>query len=146
MPFVGYSDPIRTLRMVGVTGFEPAASCSQSRRATNCATPRKKQQQQMPRCCCFLVGEEGFEPSQTESESVVLPLHNSPISFLHREAFSRVLYYYSEAGGVCQHPFLKKIYAPLFSKPIDKKGAAGLLLNYKLKIKKRVSLFCCGAR
>ncbi len=25
---------------VGVTGFEPAASCSQSRRATNCATPR----------------------------------------------------------------------------------------------------------
>ena len=28
------------LAMVGVTGFEPAASCSQSRRATNCATPR----------------------------------------------------------------------------------------------------------
>ena len=27
----------------------------------------------------FLAGEEGFEPSQTESESVVLPLHNSPI-------------------------------------------------------------------
>ena len=25
--------------MVRVTGFEPAASCSQSRRATNCATP-----------------------------------------------------------------------------------------------------------
>ena len=25
--------------LVGVTGFEPAASCSQSRRATNCATP-----------------------------------------------------------------------------------------------------------
>ena len=28
------------LFLVGVTGFEPAASCSQSRRATNCATPR----------------------------------------------------------------------------------------------------------
>ena len=28
------------LSMVGVTGFEPAASCSQSKRATNCATPR----------------------------------------------------------------------------------------------------------
>ena len=27
-----------------------------------------------------LAGEEGFEPSQTESESVVLPLHNSPIN------------------------------------------------------------------
>ena len=26
--------------MVGVTGFEPATSCSQSRRAANCATPR----------------------------------------------------------------------------------------------------------
>ncbi len=26
--------------LVGVTGLEPAASCSQSRRATNCATPR----------------------------------------------------------------------------------------------------------
>ena len=27
----------------------------------------------------FLAGDEGFEPSQTESESVVLPLHKSPI-------------------------------------------------------------------
>lgn len=27
--------------MVGVTGFEPAASTSQMSRATNCATPRK---------------------------------------------------------------------------------------------------------
>ena len=31
---------IRTLCMVGVTGFEPAASTSQMSRATNCATPR----------------------------------------------------------------------------------------------------------
>ncbi len=34
------SNAIRTLAVVGVTGFEPAASCSQSKRATNCATPR----------------------------------------------------------------------------------------------------------
>ena len=27
----------------------------------------------------FMAAEEGFEPSQTESESVVLPLHNSAI-------------------------------------------------------------------
>ncbi len=27
-------------RVVGVKGFEPPTSCSQSRRATNCATPR----------------------------------------------------------------------------------------------------------
>ena len=26
----------------------------------------------------FLAGELGFEPRQTESESVVLPLHHSP--------------------------------------------------------------------
>ena len=28
------------LYLVEVTGLEPAASCSQSKRATNCATPR----------------------------------------------------------------------------------------------------------
>ena len=28
----------------------------------------------------LLAAEEGFEPSQTESESVVLPLHNSAIN------------------------------------------------------------------
>ena len=28
----------------------------------------------------FLAAGEGFEPSQTESESVVLPLHNSALS------------------------------------------------------------------
>ena len=31
---------IRGLSVVEVTGLEPAESCSQSRRATNCATPR----------------------------------------------------------------------------------------------------------
>jgi hypothetical protein len=36
--------------MVGVTGLEPVASCSQSRRATNCATPR------------IFVDRNGFEP------------------------------------------------------------------------------------
>ncbi len=30
----------KAIFMVGVTGLEPAASCSQGRRATNCATPR----------------------------------------------------------------------------------------------------------
>ena len=30
-----------------------------------------------------MAGEEGFEPSQTESESVVLPLHNSPIKIFN---------------------------------------------------------------
>jgi len=30
----------RTLTSVGAAGFEPTTSCSQSKRATNCATPR----------------------------------------------------------------------------------------------------------
>jgi hypothetical protein len=31
---------IRALAVVGAAGFEPTTSCSQSKRATNCATPR----------------------------------------------------------------------------------------------------------
>ena len=34
------TDKCRWLFLVGVEGLEPPASCSQSRRATNCATPR----------------------------------------------------------------------------------------------------------
>ena len=36
--------------LVGVTGFEPAASCSQSKRATNCATSRDKCKMQNAKC------------------------------------------------------------------------------------------------
>ena len=42
----GFSSIHAVLFMVGVTGFEPAASCSQSRRATSCATPRNSVIQQ----------------------------------------------------------------------------------------------------
>ena len=38
---------------IGVTGFEPAASCSQSRRATNCATPRYTLSAAPPILCCI---------------------------------------------------------------------------------------------
>ncbi len=50
-----------------------------------------------------LAGDEGFEPSQTESESVVLPLHKSPIfsDFLQR-------IYYSKDTQACQVYFCKK--------------------------------------
>ena len=37
----GFEILISKPKMVGVTGFEPAASTSQMSRATNCATPRK---------------------------------------------------------------------------------------------------------
>ena len=40
VPVTGYSDPIRTLRMVGVARLELAASWSRTKHATNCATPR----------------------------------------------------------------------------------------------------------
>ena len=36
----------------------------------------------------FGPAEEGFEPSQTESESVVLPLHNSAILYYQLEGTS----------------------------------------------------------
>ena len=43
---------------------------------------------------CVLVAELGFEPRQTESESAVLPLHNSaPVK-------KRTLLYYSISGGI----------------------------------------------
>ncbi len=36
------------------------------------------------RCGAFVAGELGFEPRQTESESVVLPLHHSPTELLNK--------------------------------------------------------------
>src|SRR5699024_10022696 len=51
-------------KMVGVRGLEPRASCSQSRRATNCATPRYE-----------VVGLSGrFLPKQARYQ-----LRNTPI-------------------------------------------------------------------
>jgi hypothetical protein len=41
------------IKMVGATGLEPATSCSQSTRATNCATPRH-------RCEISLVSKNNF--------------------------------------------------------------------------------------
>ena len=43
---------------------------------------------------CSVVAQRGFEPRQTESESVVLPLHNW--------AISKVPYYYSRLAPKCQ--------------------------------------------
>ena len=46
-----------------------------------------------------MVAEEGFEPSRTESESVVLPLHNSAISLLQRLQQQDLLY---QTVRICQ--------------------------------------------
>ena len=47
-----------------------------------------------------VVAEEGFEPSQTESESVVLPLHNSAV------VKQRILLYRTDR--ICQEGFPRK--------------------------------------
>ena len=61
--------------LVGVTGFEPTASSSRTRRATNCAMPRKYRNPMG----CGLVGDERIELPQVESESTALPLCKSPL-------------------------------------------------------------------
>ena len=60
---------------VGAAGFEPTASSSRTRRATNCAMPRKYRS----RMGCGLVGDERIELPQVESESTALPLCKSPL-------------------------------------------------------------------
>ena len=50
-----------------------------------------------------MAAELGFEPRHTESESAVLPLHNSAILYLLRGAHSFfVLVYFSTQKRVCQ--------------------------------------------
>ena len=54
-----------------------------------------------------MVAEEGFEPSQTESESVVLPLHNSAMSFVVCRFLRTNEYYYTHVGVECQEKIQK---------------------------------------
>ncbi len=53
--------------LVAHTGFEPVISSLRGR----CPRP-------LDECAIKLAGEEGFEPSLTDSESAVLPLDDSP--------------------------------------------------------------------
>ena len=61
-------------KVVGVGRLELPASWSRTKRATKLRYTPKNQRQSFR--IAALVAREGFEPSQTESESVVLPLHN----------------------------------------------------------------------
>ena len=60
--------------VVEVTGLEPAASSSRTKHSTKLSYTSKYT---APIVRGLLAAELGFEPRQTESESVVLPLHNS---------------------------------------------------------------------
>ena len=71
-----FHQTVKELFVVGVTGFEPTASWSRTKRATNCATPRKKIRSNF---AAAVVGDERIELPQTESESVALPLCKSPL-------------------------------------------------------------------
>ena len=66
------------------SAFEAAPDKGQGKKRGNAKTPRNLTISggSKPRYLFWLhdmAGDEGFEPSQTESESVVLPLHNSAI-------------------------------------------------------------------
>ena len=73
--FRSISGAVRISVMVGAAGFEPTASSSRTRRATNCAMPRKYRNPMG----CGLVGDERIELPQVESESTALPLCKSPL-------------------------------------------------------------------
>ena len=90
--------------LVGVTGFEPTASWSRTKRATNCATPRKEKPQQLS--CCGVVGDERIELPRAESESAALPLCESP-SHLCLGRLPSTLIYYSVPRRICQRFFQK---------------------------------------
>lgn len=67
--------------MVGVTGFEPTASWSRTKRATICATPREKNRSNFA-AAVLVVGDERIELPRAESESAALPLCESPVGCL----------------------------------------------------------------
>ena len=62
--------------MVEVTGFEPAAPSSRTKCATKLRYTSKKVKPRI-KIRGLVAAELGFEPRHTESESAVLPLHNS---------------------------------------------------------------------
>ena len=76
--------------MVRVTGFEPAASCSQSRRATNCATPGYfvilSGWSYSPKPMSEL-SARGLAPSLALSGTPAVPLWNSIGLFISGTAF-----------------------------------------------------------
>ena len=98
--FRNISDAVRISVMVGAAGFEPTASSSRTRRATNCAMPRKYRNPMG----CGLVGDERIELPQLESESTALPLCKSPLFSLSAAPCAADKGYYTQKARACQ-PF-----------------------------------------
>ena len=108
--FRSISDAVRISVMVGAAGFEPTASSSRTRRATNCAMPRKYRS----RLGCGLVGDERIELPQVESESTALPLCKSPLFCLSAALCAADREYYTRKGLACQpfFYFFRKTFPP----------------------------------
>ena len=86
--------------LVGAAGFEPTASSSRTKRATNCAMPRKYRSFS----AAVLVGDERIELPQVESESTALPLCKSPLFNLSATPCAADKGYYTQKARACQ-PF-----------------------------------------
>ena len=104
--------------MVGMTGFEPTASASRTQRSTKLShIPESKRRcgTKVRRIAC-LVARLGFEPRQTESESVVLPLHNRAVYSPCKRGNDS---YYTRKCPVCQlHLPLFLCFCPQYKKPM----------------------------
>ena len=90
--------------VVEVTGFEHATSASRTQRSTKLSHTSIK----MPRQVSVeaVAAELGFEPRQTESESAVLPLHNSAIFIFRCLSDNDVIISLFSRKSI---PFFKKI-------------------------------------
>ena len=99
--------------LVGVAGLEPTASWSRTKHATKLRyTPSYNKTQSDTRLGFVLVAARlGFEPRQTESESVVLPLHNRAI---HVFVVDNV-YYYTRFGKNVNGS--RKLFCNFFARP-----------------------------
>ena len=108
--FRSISGAVRISVMVGAAGFEPTASSSRTRRATNCAMPRKYRNPMG----CGLVGDERIELPQVESESTALPLCKSPLFCLSAAPCAADREYYTRKGLACQpfFCFFRKTFLP----------------------------------
>ena len=108
--FRSISGAVRISVMVGAAGFEPTASSSRTRRATNCAMPRKYRNPMG----CGLVGDERIELPQVESESTALPLCKSPLFCLSAAPCAADRKYYTRKGLACQpfFYFFRKTFLP----------------------------------
>ena len=101
---------------VGVTGFEPTASWSRTKRATICATPREKNRSNFA-AAVLVVGDERIELPRAESESAALPLCESPVGCLGflsgcpLGCLPSTFIYYSGSLSVCQQFFSKKFHS-----------------------------------